>query len=228
MKRKRMETAVVWLLVIGPLLVGIGAAIYWGSGSKLLGLWAGFVPGAVVLIIAAALQTQIIISKSDMVEPSPGPPEAEINRQRAYVLVEASELRFVGGERPAEGWISLRNNGLTPAFDLQRTATIFAAKYPHTDFERKEPGNARAVLGPGGAVDFGPIRMSRNLTFAEAEEVARGNMAIYVYGGIRYRDIYQVTRCTNFRLMYRGTGGRPAGAVALEQLPEGNNYDCPD
>ncbi len=36
-----METAVVWLLVIGPLLMSIGGAIYWGSGSKTVGLWIG-------------------------------------------------------------------------------------------------------------------------------------------------------------------------------------------
>jgi hypothetical protein len=229
MKRIRMETAVVWLLVVGPLLVGIGAAIYWGSGSKLAGLWGGFVPGAIVLIIAAALQIQIFISKPDVAELPIGPSDSEINRQRAYVLVEASELRYLAQEKPVEAWISLKNNGLTPAFDLQRMARIFATKYPHTDFERLEPGNSRAVLGPGGAVDFAPIRMSRALTFDERSAVAKGEMAIYVYGSIKYRDIYQVTRCANFRLMYRGNGGGISAApVPLEQLPEGNNYECPD
>jgi hypothetical protein len=219
-----METAVVWLLVIGPLFIGLGAAIYWGSGNDLIGLWTG-VAGVFALVIAAALQAQTIISRPEAVTTA-GPSDAEINRQRAYVLVEASEMRFVTGDKPSEGWVSLKNNGLTPAFELERWATIFAAKFPQTAFERAKFSNARSVLGPGGAVDFGPIRMSRNLTFAEAEQVARGTMAIYVYGEVRYRDIYNVTRCTNFRLMYRGTGGRPAGAVPLQQLPDGNNYDC--
>jgi hypothetical protein len=229
MKRISMETAVVWLLVIGPLFIGLGAAIFWGSGDRLVGLWTGFVPGAVGLVIAAALQIQIIISRPETVELPSVPAENEINRQRAYVLVEASEIRNLAKGTPVEAWISLKNNGLTPAFDLQRTATIFATKYPHTKFERVEPGSARAVLGPGGAVDFAPIRMSRALTFEERSAVAKGDMAIYVYGGIRYRDIYQITRCTNFRLMYRGNGGGiSAGAIPLQQLPEGNNYDCPD
>jgi hypothetical protein len=67
-------------------------------------------------------------------------------------------------------------------------ATIFATKFPHTEFERVEPGDARAVLGPGGAVDFAPISMGRALTFEERTAVANGDMAIYVYGGIKYRD----------------------------------------
>ena len=222
-----METAVVWLLVIGPLLIGLGAAIYWGSGSNLVGLWTGVI-GVIGLVIAAALQAQIIITKVEVVAPS-GPSDSEINRQRAYVLIEASEIRHFAKDRPVEAWISLKNNGLTPAFDLQRTATIFASKYPHTKFDEVRPGNARAVLGPGGAVDFGPIRLIRTLNFVERSGIANGDMAIYVYGAISYRDIYQITRCVNFRLMYRGQpgGGISAGVLPLEQLPEGNNYDCP-
>jgi hypothetical protein len=71
--------------------------------------------------------------------------------------------------------------------------------------------------------------MSGTLTSQEKAAVANGEAAIYVYGAIRYRDIYQVTRCTNFRLMYRGDGtGISAAPVPLEQLPEGTNYDCPE
>jgi hypothetical protein len=212
-----------WLVALGCLLMGAAIGI-WGltDVNKSIAIWLVGVPGAVCLVVAAGLEFQKIAS-----DIKSGPNESEIINQRAYVIVEGSELRFVGGEKPSEGWVSLKNNGLTPAFDLERWATIFAAKFPHVEFERSSFGNARSVLGPGGAVDFGPIRMSRNLTFAEAEEVARGTMAIYVYGEVRYRDSYKITRCTNFRLMYRGTGGRPAGAVPLQQLPEGNNYDCP-
>jgi hypothetical protein len=65
MKRKWMETAVVWLLVIGPLLIGLGAAIWWGSGNNTVGLWGGFVPGAIALVLAAAFQIQTLISKAE-------------------------------------------------------------------------------------------------------------------------------------------------------------------
>jgi hypothetical protein len=220
-----LDLAITWLPALGALVLGSAVTVWYGAGSKSVAIWIGFF-GAVILALGFSINLQKIVL--DWEAKPIGPTESEINRQRAYVLVEASEIRYLAQQRPVEVWISLKNNGLTPAFELERWATIFATKFPNTKFERAIFGSARSVLGPSGAVDFGPIRMSRDLTFAESEEVAKGTMAIYVYGEIRYRDIYQITRCTNFRLMYRGTGGRPAGPAALEQLPEGNNYDCPD
>lgn len=29
-----MEIAIVWLLVFGPIFIGLGATIWWGNGSK--------------------------------------------------------------------------------------------------------------------------------------------------------------------------------------------------
>jgi hypothetical protein len=66
MKRKWMETAVVWLLVIGPLLIGLGAAIWWGSGNNTVGLWGGFVPGTIALVFAAAFQLQTNIPSQNL------------------------------------------------------------------------------------------------------------------------------------------------------------------
>jgi hypothetical protein len=221
-----LDLAITWLPIVGAVVFGSGVSVWYGAGDKSFAIWIGFL-GAVILALGFSINLQKIVWDWDA-KPA-GPADSEVNRQRAYVLVEASEIRYLAQEKPIEAWISLKNNGLSPAFDLQRTATIFAAKYPHNEFEPVEPGNARAVLGPSGAVDFAPIRMSRTLTFLERTAIANGEAAIYVYGAIKYRDIYQITRCTNFRLMHRGNGGGISAApVPLEQLPEGNNYDCPD
>jgi hypothetical protein len=59
-----------------------------------------------------------------------------------------------------------------PARELRRIATIGAASYPFNDFNDVPVGEDRAVLGPGGAVDFGPMKMSRNLTPADARPPA--------------------------------------------------------
>jgi hypothetical protein len=222
MQSKAMDIAIFWFPLLGGVLLGGIAGSAWYGGNKSLGLWLGFA-GAICFALVAVLQIQDRILKAGAESPP-----SDTDRLRAYVLVEASELRYLASERPIEGWVSLKNNGLTPAFDLQRWATIFATKFPHTAFERAEFSNARSVLGPSGAVDFGPIRMSRTLTYDERSAVARGEMAIYVYGEIKYKDTFKIARCTNFRLMYRGNGSISAGPVPLEQLPEGNNYDCPD
>jgi hypothetical protein len=61
-----METVLTWLLVFGPLLLTFGAAIYWGNGSKLIGLWGGFFPGVILLAAAACCQWHIVIAKSEI------------------------------------------------------------------------------------------------------------------------------------------------------------------
>ena len=61
MKRKTMDIAITWLLVLGPLLIGAGLAI-WGfvDSSRTIALWTGF-SGCLLLLIAGALQLQTTI-----------------------------------------------------------------------------------------------------------------------------------------------------------------------
>src|ERR1700757_116255 len=59
MKRKGMETAVFWLVIVGPILIGVAGAAWYG-GRQTLALWMGFV-GTVFLLLAGALQSQLAI-----------------------------------------------------------------------------------------------------------------------------------------------------------------------
>ena len=54
-----MDAAVFWLVIIGPTLIGLAAAVWYGD-SKTFGLWTGFA-GAVLLVLAGALQLQKFI-----------------------------------------------------------------------------------------------------------------------------------------------------------------------
>jgi hypothetical protein len=73
------------------------------------------------------------------------------------------------------------------------------------------------------------MRMSGVLTPEQTNAVIAGAMAIYIWGKVHYisGDDNRLG-CVNFRLMYRGNG-HPIGQGPLptEQLPEGNNTDCP-
>jgi hypothetical protein len=130
MKRKWMETAVVWLLVVGPLLIGLGAAIWWGSGNNTVGLWGGFVPGTIALVFAAAFQTQAVISKSDTHEVVSINSD---NRDRPWISLEvgmAGPLTFANvGRVVGSTWniplrIDLKNTGNTPAFGVDTTVKL--------------------------------------------------------------------------------------------------------
>jgi hypothetical protein len=68
MKRKGMEFAVFWLVIVGPILIGLAGCIWYGGGGRTPALWVGF-SGTVLLMLAAALQSQQAIWKSQASEP---------------------------------------------------------------------------------------------------------------------------------------------------------------
>jgi hypothetical protein len=230
MQRKLMDVIIGLLYAVGLLLIGIAATVYWGNGSPTLSLWT-LVGGLIWTVLTGAFHTQLFISEANKAHSEDAkPPQYEIDRQRAYVIVEASELRNAGkSDAPIEGWVSLKNTGLTPALELRRIARIFATKYPFDGFDPIPLGDARGVLGPGNAVDFGPMRMSGILSAEQKLAVSKGEMAIYVYGRVEYFDVFRIKRCTNFRLIFRDNMiGIGDGVLPLQQLPDGNNFDCQD
>jgi hypothetical protein len=77
-----------WLCVIGALLLGVAATIWWGNGNKTVSLWCVAFPGIVMLAIAAGLQIQhrYILTTStsslgratDLQQPPAEPPKPEL------------------------------------------------------------------------------------------------------------------------------------------------------
>ena len=206
MKRIRMETAVIWLLVIGPMLIGLGAAIWWESGSKVVGLWTGFVPGAFVLIIAAALQAQIIVSKPEIVD-SP-----KDNPLRAYVFTDMNEVIHEPGH-PAKVILHIKNSGQTPAYDLTWRARFSVASIELEDQVAVNPDSSatKQILAQGGFLAY-------VFTFAEADWDPRFDgllreekAAIYGAGQIRYKDIDGKERYTDYLLKSGGRFGTKSG-----------------
>ena len=130
MQRKKMDVVLGLSYGIGLLLIGGAATVYYGNGSNSVALWL-LIGGLVWAVLTGGFQTQLIILESNKHDQRTGPPkpagpsEGEINHQRAYVIVESSEIRHLATDSAVEGWISLKNNGLTPAFELQRWSTIF-------------------------------------------------------------------------------------------------------
>jgi hypothetical protein len=75
MMRKGMNSAVFWLVIIGPILIGLAAAIWYGE-SKTFGLWTGFA-GIVLLILAAAIQLQLSIWNAESAPSAAASPPAK-------------------------------------------------------------------------------------------------------------------------------------------------------
>jgi hypothetical protein len=210
MKRKWMETAVIWLLVMGPLLIGVGAAIYWGSGNNTIGLWGGFVPGVVALVFAAAFQVQIINLKATEPEkPASLSPEAAAQRiviaaqatiQRAWLSVtpqiagqiekdKSINLSLITenvGHEPATG---VSHHGVTMMFDMPDQIG-YAPELWSPDFQQviklecdlAYPVKGRATIFPGNK----PVIPGHWDSKPEVADLVDGRKILVTYGCVGY------------------------------------------
>jgi hypothetical protein len=150
---------------------------------------------------------------------------------RAYVLTSRSIVtnivtNVVHGDGVPEAQVTLQNYGQTPAHNVISVSGFAFDKYPSnpnmtiSDQEFLNPSLSRELLGPGGT-SVSIIRyVGGPFTPATKASLANGGHIIYVYGEIRYRDVFGRTQRTKYRYM---TGG-PVG-VRGEQMvgcEEGN------
>jgi hypothetical protein len=210
MKRKWMETAVNWLLVIGPLLIGIGAAIYWGSGNNTIGLWGGFVPGVVALVFAAAFQVQIINLKATEPEkPVSLSPEAAAQRiviaaqaaiQRAWLSVSPQITSEIGKDKPInislvaenvghEAATGVSHHGVTMMFGMPEQIG-YAPEIWSPDFQQiiklecnlAHPVKGRTTIFPGNK----PMLEARWDNKQDISDLVDGKKILVTFGCVGY------------------------------------------
>jgi hypothetical protein len=80
-------------------------------------------------------------------------------------------------------------------------------------------------VGPGSETNLLFVA-ERLLTPEEEAKIREGIVNIYVFGEIRYRDIFNIQHVTNFRRVTRVRGGKLQGsgdALYLYNAKEGND-----
>jgi hypothetical protein len=152
--------------------------------------------------------------------------DATAERQlRAYVLVSSAKVHDFGIERPPRAEVIIKNSGQTPAFDLSPWAGFVIGDFP-LNIELIDPPpsikKSQATLGAGDTSGH-LTPAGRPLTKIEIDMIKSGTKAIYVFGEIKYQDIFKKTeRTTHYRMMYGGGGGAtPDGALIF--CEEGND-----
>jgi hypothetical protein len=154
-----------------------------------------------------------------------GAEETTERQLRAYVFVDAVEIRNFGTQHPPAAAYRVKNTGQTPAYELRNHATIAIGPFPFTDFPRATWIESSTSLGPGCEVETG-IAAPNPLTTERQAAVVNGSLAIYVSCQMCYWDVFRkVERFTNYRGFYRGNGITPvAGSILpLSQTAEGND-----
>jgi hypothetical protein len=141
---------------------------------------------------------------------------------RAYVFVAGAQITniFEGSELP-RAVVLIRNSGQTPAHDVVNVSSVLSTRYPHsstmnptiTEAIFATAGRTRQTLGPGDtsiSVTVAPGIPSEEQRLA----ITNGARVVYVYGEIRYRDVFKKRQRTRYRYMIGG----PAGIQMMDSV----------
>jgi hypothetical protein len=128
---------------------------------------------------------------------------------RAYVCVDSALLKFKRPDVP-EVQVHYSNRGQTPAYDVRSWIHMWIERHPLTVTLPLPPDGFQmgmAVLAPGAKPYVQVIEKKPPVPMNVIRQVGTPEGTIYVYGEIRYKDIFQKERLTKFRLIYGGPGG---------------------
>jgi hypothetical protein len=121
--------------------------------------------------------------------------------------------------------IQIKNTGQTPAFDVKHWADICFREYPLKSELPAPPSEMKSIpssiLGPG-IISTKKRYLSDPLSATQIAELRAGKSAVYLYGGIRYRDAFKVKRFTKYRFMHSSFTGPIGVTTDLTFAEEGN------
>jgi hypothetical protein len=127
---------------------------------------------------------------------------------RAYVCVSSALLKFLRPEVP-EIQVHFKNCGQTPAYELRGWIHIWVEEYPLKVLLPQPTEDLRKgvdILGPNRESIF-VIAKDPPVPTQSLRLLGTMSGTIYVYGEIRYTDVFGEKRWTKYRLIYGGVLG---------------------
>lgn len=196
--------AVGWLAALGCMFIGAAVSV-WGytEFSRTVTIWIIGVPGAMCLVVGAALELQKFAPSTDK-------PKAKENTQRAYVLPDNSEVTNIAGS-PVTAIVNIRNSGQTPAYELTWRVRFVVATVEYESkiqIERDTPASSQ-TLPPGNYLSYTYTFPEWDSTFDDLLSEEKGG--IYCVGEIRYKDIDGQPHSVDYLLRSGGRFGVKTG-----------------
>ncbi|MCP1844036.1 hypothetical protein J2R78_007003 [Bradyrhizobium sp. USDA 4538] len=143
---------------------------------------------------------------------------------RAYVGVDNASIKQVETGSP-EVAVYIKNFGQTPAHDVKMWIHMWIERHPLRVKLPEPPPDlptSTAVLYPGSEVIFYANKIPP-VPAPAIPALGTAEGTVYVYGAIRYRDVFGRHRTTKYRLMH---GGRePSRNGLMKRDHDGNEAD---
>jgi len=135
---------------------------------------------------------------------------------RAYVFVESAQVvNVIDGTGSPEAHVTIKNYGQTPAYELVNFSGFAIDEYPTPptlnltidDKKFGASGKTAMALGPGCESFSITPSQARPVPTEVRSEFISGTRIAYVYGEVRYKDVFGTERRTEYRLMMGGPAG---------------------
>lgn len=139
---------------------------------------------------------------------------------RAYVFVESAvTANVVDGTGPPEAHVVIKNFGQTPAYEVLHMGGLAVYEFPPPPMVKLTATDEDFVTGPTTNMALAPGANYLSTTPLKIpvlpphfrKGIIAGNLAAYVYGEIRYKDVFQRKQWTKYRLMLGGPVGVRGG-----------------
>lgn len=142
---------------------------------------------------------------------------------RAYLCAQGATMKFPEPGKPSVT-VVVKNSGATPALNVQHWIHQWVARYPLDDVLPEPPEDfvmSCDVLATNAWHTHTNTHPGMIMKPGYLHEIGTSEGTIYVYGEIRYDDVFGDPHVTRYRMMYGGDE-RSIGD-ALKPCPEGNS-----
>jgi len=141
---------------------------------------------------------------------------------RAYVAAKPIALSFFGSTVPVTATVQITNHGITPAFNVESYACVNILPFPlpaNSGLPELPKSPSRFVLHANAEISS-YATADRSFSQKEIADLVDGNhFRIYVYGRIKYVDIFRIQRTTTF--FYSTFGNKNLRAISKgKAVPE--------
>jgi hypothetical protein len=225
-----MELAASWVAIVGTILIGIAATIWWGNGNKTKAIWVCAFPGVTMLMLAFSIQIQKTIWDSQARAKNSNIAKQAVVIARPSVTIAAigfPDVVLKAG--PVIIKWDIKNSIIGPQISIveaNMTAWFATSRNPLPDVPAYSPTPHKLVgvtIGPNDTSQA-TFRATRGLTQSDVEWIANGAVKFYVFGYIKYKGAADAEYVKGFIALYKPGNSPQYGMFDHYEQPN-YNYD---